>query len=125
MFIFASSQDMTPRLNDQTFLVSRSLRSTPTPASRSFTATTNRSASERRDRYSVPSAFCLGTLPLATAGAYEPGRHFRRSPSHVPCKSRRPGSRRLYAEHHLAKNTGTRQAHLEGKNVKSLNFDAI
>ena len=35
--------------------MSRPLRSTPTPASRSFTATTSRSASERRNRYSVPS----------------------------------------------------------------------
>ena len=31
-----------------------------------------------------------------------PGRRFRRSPSHVPCQSRRPGSRRLYAGHRLA-----------------------
>ena len=55
--------------------------------------------------------FCLGTLPLATLGAYDPGRLFRRSPSHVPCKSRRPGSRRLYAGHRLASNAGSRQAH--------------
>src|SRR6188472_1910067 len=34
--------------------MSRPLRSTPTPASRSFPATTGRSASERRDRYSMP-----------------------------------------------------------------------
>ena len=27
---------------------------------------------------------------------------YRRSPSHVPCKSRRPGSRRLHAGHRLA-----------------------
>ena len=67
---------------------------------------------------------CLGTLPLATFGAYDPGRRFRRSPSHVPCKSRRPGSRRLYAGHHLAKNTGTRQAHLEGK-ARTLDFDVV
>jgi hypothetical protein len=91
--------------------VSRPLRSTPTPASRSFPATTGRSASERRDRYSMPSVFCLGTLPLATLGACDPGRLFRRSLSHVPCKSRRPGSRRLYAGHRLASNAGSRQAH--------------
>ncbi len=30
---------------------------------------------------------------------------------HVPRRSRRPGSRRLYAGHHLARNAGTRQAH--------------
>jgi len=68
--------------------------------------------------------FCLGTLPLATPGANGPRAQYRRSPSHVPRKSRRPGSRRLYAGHHLAKNTGTRQAHLEEK-LKSLDFDAI
>src|SRR3954469_2883324 len=31
-----------------------------------------------------------------------PGRRFRRSPSHVPGQSRRPGSRRLHAGHHRA-----------------------
>src|SRR3954447_20255167 len=35
--------------------MSRPLRSTATPASSCFSATTGRSASERRDRYSVPS----------------------------------------------------------------------
>jgi hypothetical protein len=55
MFIFASSQSQRPRLNEPSFLVSRPLRSTPTPASRRFTATTSRSASERRNQYSVPS----------------------------------------------------------------------
>ena len=48
--------------------------------------------------------FCLGTLPLATGGPPDPvnGRQYRCSPSHVPCKSRRPGSRRLCAGHRLA-----------------------
>ena len=46
--------------------------------------------------------FCLGTLPLATVEPAAPDDGFERSPSHVPCKSRRPGSRRLYAGHHLA-----------------------
>jgi len=45
--------------------MSRPLRSTPTPASRSFTANTGRSASERRDRYSIPPVSAVGTLPLA------------------------------------------------------------
>jgi len=50
------------------------------------------------------SGFCLGTLPLATGGHTDPAERppYRRSPSHVPCKSRRPRSRRLYAGHHLA-----------------------
>ena len=54
--------------------MSRPLRSTPTPASRSFTATTGRSASERRDWYSMPPVSAVGTLPLATLEAYDPGR---------------------------------------------------
>jgi hypothetical protein len=37
-----------PRLNESTFLISRPLRLTPTPESRSLAATTGRSASERR-----------------------------------------------------------------------------
>ena len=45
--------------------MSRPLRSTPTPASRRFSATTGRSASERRDRYSMPPVSAVGTLPLA------------------------------------------------------------
>ena len=45
--------------------MSRPLGSTPTPASRSFTTTTGRSASERRDRYSMPPVSAVGTLPLA------------------------------------------------------------
>ena len=56
--------------------MSRPLRSTTTPASSGFPATTGRSASERRDRYSMPTVFCRGTLPLATLGAYDPGRRF-------------------------------------------------
>ena len=65
-----------PWLIDSSFLMSRPLGSTPTPASRDLSATTGRSASERRDRYSMPSVFCLGTLPLATFGACDPGRRF-------------------------------------------------
>ena len=56
-----------PRLNESTFLMSRPLRSTTTPASSGFTANTGRSASERRDRYSMPPVSAVGTLPLATS----------------------------------------------------------
>ena len=53
--------------------MSRPLRSTPTPASRSFTATTGRSASERRI-----GTQCLRLLPRHAPsrdlGAYDPGR---------------------------------------------------
>jgi len=69
---------------------------------------------------------CLGTLPLATQQTpnRSPGAYFRRSPSHVPCKSRRPGSRRLYAEHRLAKsNWATRQTPPES-NSRTPGFDA-
>ena len=81
--------------------MSRPLGSTPTPASRDLAATTGRSASERR----------VGTQCLRFPPRHAPSRDHqglrprttdRRSPSHVPCKSRRPGSRRLHAGHHLA-----------------------
>jgi hypothetical protein len=104
--------------------MSRPLRSTPTPASRSFTATTSRSASERRIGTQRLRVCCLGALPLATSGAWRPGWPYRRSPSPVPCKSRRPGSRHLHAGHHLARNAGTRQAHHEGSR-RTPAFDAI
>ena len=63
---------LSPRLNEPTFLISRPLRSTPTPASRGFTTTTGRSASERRDWYSMPPVSAVGTLPLATLGGLRP-----------------------------------------------------
>ena len=93
--------------------MSRPLRSTATPASSGFPATTSRSASERLNRYSMPPVSAVGTLPLAARRTDPQARdgRFQRSPSHVPCKSRRPGSRRLHAGHHLAKTAGTRQAH--------------
>ncbi len=50
---------------ESTSPMSRPLRSTTTPASSSFTANTSRSASERRDRYSMPPVSAVGTLPLA------------------------------------------------------------
>ena len=50
---------------ESTSPMSRPLRSTTTPASSGFTANTSRSASERRDRYSMPPVSAVGTLPLA------------------------------------------------------------
>jgi len=86
-------------------------------------ATTSRSASERRI-----GTQCLRFLPLARSltrpWGLRPRTPYRRSPSHVPCKSRRPDSRRLYAGHHLARNTGTRQAHLGGRK-RTPDFDVI
>jgi hypothetical protein len=79
----------------------------------------------QRDAASVLSAFgfCLGTLPLATR-ANDPTPPYRRSPSHVPYKSRRPGSRRLYAGHHLANTRAPAKLNSRGKN-QDLDFDAI
>ena len=51
-------------------------------------------------RYSTPHSFCclvLFLLPPQTCG-----RRYRDLPSHVPCSSRRPGSRRLHAGHRQA-----------------------
>ena len=66
-----------------------------------FSATTGRSASERR-----VGTQCLRFLPRHAPSrdlwGLRPRWPYRRSPSHVPCKSRRPGSRRLHAGHHLA-----------------------
>ena len=77
---------------------------------------------------SVLSAF--GFLPRhapsCDRGAFHPVERsaYRRPPSHVPCKSSRPGSRRLYAGHHLASTRVSRQAHPEG-GTRTLGFDAI
>ena len=59
---------------ESTSPMSRPLRSTTTPASSGFTANTSRSASKRRDRYSMPPVSAVGTLPLATLEACDPGR---------------------------------------------------
>src|ERR1700712_739524 len=42
----------------------------------------------------------LDALPVATPN--QPERQYRHLPSHVPCTSRRPGSRPLHTGHHLA-----------------------
>lgn len=85
--------------------MSRPLGSAPTPASRGFTATTSRSAGGRRN-----GTQCLRLA--ASARSLSPGRgplvpictsrRVSAPPSHVPCRSSRPGSRRLLAGHHLA-----------------------
>jgi len=70
------------------------------PRYRGFITTTNRSASTPR----------VGTQHLAVSAtwcssSYHPkpcGRRYRDLPSHVPCSSRRPGSRRLHAGHRPA-----------------------
>ncbi len=91
-----------PRLIESTVLMSRPLGFTATPASSGFTATTGRSAGKRRNWYSAPSVSASARSLSRSPGHMAPDGLYRRSPSHVPCKSRRPGSRRLYAGHRLA-----------------------
>jgi hypothetical protein len=84
--------------------MTRPLGSTPTAPSRGFTATTSRSASTPRD-----GTHCLPVSAARQAPSRRPldrGQQCRGVPSHVPCKSRRPGSRRLHAGHRLAKKNG-------------------
>jgi hypothetical protein len=73
----------------------------------------------------VLSAF--GALPRHAPsrglGGLRPRPPYRRSPSHVPCQSRRPGSRRLHAGHRLASNRDARQADHKGT-ARPLAFDA-
>jgi hypothetical protein len=86
---------------NRTFLVSRPHRSTLTPASRSLTASTSRSGGDRR-----VGTQCLRFpprhAPSRDLGGLRPRSPNRHSPSHVPCKSRGSGLRRLYAWHRLA-----------------------
>ena len=75
-----------PRLFDSTSPMSRPLRSTTTPASSGFTATTSRSASERLNRYSMPPVAAVGSLPLAARRTDPQARTaaLEHSLSHVP-----------------------------------------
>ena len=69
------------------------------------------------------SGFRRWHAPSRDLGGLRPRSPFRRSPSHVPCKSRRPGSRRLHAGHRLASHRDTRQAH-HGRTARPPAFDA-
>ena len=72
-------------------------------------------------RAGPPACRRNGTLPLTVSAAWgTPSPHpppsnsparVSTTPSHVPCRSRRPGSRRLHAGHHLASRRVSRQAH--------------
>lgn len=82
---------------------------------RSLSTTTSRSA----------GGFRVGTpRPAISVARRSPSRHpppiaksdasrylYRNPPSHVPCRSRRTGSRRLYAGHRLASKRAARQAY--------------
>src|SRR4029453_8771544 len=69
------------------------------------------------------SGVCRWQAPSRDLGGLQPRSPYRRSPSHVPCKSRRPGSRRLHAGHRLANHRDTRQAH-HGRTARPPAFDA-
>jgi len=86
--------------------MTRPLGSTPTAPSRGFTATTSRSASTPRD-----GTHCLHGFSRSATPSRHPRQQYRGVPSHVPCKSRRPDSRRLHAGHRLARTADTRQTH--------------
>ena len=60
-------------------------------------------------RYSLPCGAAAWQAPSRPPPRGE--RQCRDTPSHVPCTSSRPGSRRLHAGHRLARNTDTRQTH--------------
>src|SRR6266704_526013 len=63
----------------------------------------------------TPRFLSPGALPLATRNPPQltaaSTRRYRNPPSYVPCRSRRTGSRHLYAGHRLASKRDTRQAH--------------
>src|SRR5262249_10240751 len=81
------------------------------PHYRSFITTTNRSAGATATVLNASQFLLLGTLPLAPLPKFPSGAPCRLAPSHVPHRSRRPGSRPLHAGHRLARNPGTRQTH--------------
>jgi hypothetical protein len=97
-----------PRLNEQTFLVSRPLRFTPTPASRSFTATTSRPAGERRGGNQ-----CLRFLPRHAPSRDLPGE--RERSRHLP-RQPRPHHRRTQI---ASRDRGLRQGLLDQQDLRS------
>jgi len=112
---FSSLMQLLPRPDRA--LVDRTNTATDDPAPslhfryRSFATTTSRSASAPRN--GTHTRLNTRLLPVAdetrshrTAFASQ----YRDAPSHVSCKSSRPGSCRLHAGHHLARNRVTRQA---------------
>jgi hypothetical protein len=111
-----------PRLFDRTFLTSRPLGSTATQqaaASRLLRAGPPASAASVLNA----SGVCRWQAPSRDLEGLRPRSPYRRSPSHVPCKNRRPGSRRLHAGHRLANHRDTRQAH-HGRTARPPAFDA-
>ena len=97
-----------------------------------------RAAASRLLRAGPPARVATGTQCLRFPPRHAPSRDlwglrprspYRRSPSHVPCKSRRPGSRRLYAGHRLANTRAparliSREEEGPPISMPSLTFDA-
>src|SRR6185436_8946234 len=102
---------------DPTGLVDRTNTATDDPAPslgshyRNLVTTTSRSASAPRN--GTHTRFNFWLLPVADETSSQRtdfATECRDTPSHVSCKSSRPGSCRLNAGHHLARNRVTRQA---------------
>lgn len=75
-------------------------------------------------RYSTPHSFCCSTRSLSPPATFSgSGSPYRHTPSHVPCSSRRPGSRRLHTGHHLASKRAP--ARLLPKIYTDLGFDVV
>ena len=116
-----------PQLIDSTFLMSQPLGSAPTSREQGLHSYCGLVRQRTSPRYSVPTVSASARSLSGPGGCTSPmnGPRYRRSPSHVPCKSRRSGSRRLYAGHRLAKNTGARQAHPSGQTKPSVSMPSM
>jgi len=80
----------------------------PTAPGRKISATTSRSDCQPGNGFRPLRHPALAGIPLATPVREQ---QYPGWPSAVPCRRRRPGSRHLYAGHHLASNPGNCQAH--------------
>jgi hypothetical protein len=75
-------------------------------------------------RYSTPHSFCCLTHSLSPPATFPgPGPQYRHTPSHVPCSSRRSGSRRLHTGHRQASKRVP--ARLFPKIYTHLGFDVV
>jgi len=84
--------------------MSRPLGSTPTSRQQGLLSYCGPVRRRAPHRYSMPSVSASARSLSRPGGWTSPSERptYRCSPSHVPCKSRRPGSRRLCAGHRLA-----------------------
>ena len=106
-----------------TFLISRPFAHTPTPDQQELRRYYGPVRQRAPQLVLNASGFRRWHAPSRDLGGLRPRSPYRRSPSHVPCQSRRPGSRRLHAGHRLASNRDVRQAHHE-RTARPPAFDA-